>query len=46
MAEFLFWCLVAASVLLASFVLGMAFMACLIADDCDQHARHIEECEQ
>lgn len=42
MAEFLFWCLVVAGGALAICVLGAAMLKCLIADNCDQHAKHID----
>ena len=46
MAEFLFWCLVVAGVALAICVLGTAVLGCLIADECEQHARHIDRIDR
>ena len=43
MAEILLWCLVGVFVGVVLCALVSACIVCSIADDCDQHARHIEE---
>jgi hypothetical protein len=46
MAEVLLWCLLGFAGAVACFLLASAWLCFCIADECDQHARHIDNIDR